>query len=225
MSDNVPVVRKRRRRRPSERSLEIFRLHLVLGKTMREIAKDFGISVPRVSVICRTVSTWLNEYPVESNIPAIRAQHDQVFKWLIRESVVEWQKSKKSFKTTKAKMVRGRVDKDGNPLPDLVTSEQIEREQFGDPRYIQVVNDLMKSQRAMWGADEPKRTEISGPEGAPITIATVLKIVGDNPPPVPELEEHPANVLDLDDALREIDAMSVGGGEVVDVESREPEAE
>lgn len=203
----------------------MFRRNLVLGESIRSIAKAYGCSFQRVSAACQCVRRWLADTQVENDIPALRNQHEQIIGWLLRETLTEWQKSKGSFKTTKARMVRGRVGKGGAQLPDLVTSEQIEQERLGDPRYIQVANELLKSQRAMRGADEPKRTEISGPEGGPLTIATLLKVVAENPPPVPELELHPENVMDVESVLDQLENMPVEGetepvkdGEFLDAE-------
>ena len=191
----MTVSSKRTRQRPSPRAIEIFRRHQILGETQRAIAKAMGCSAPRVHQICRAVSTWLAEHHTEQNIPAIRHQHDQTLNWLLAEALGAWFRSKQPAKTTKAKMVRGRVNKGGAPMPDLVTSEQVEREQCGDPRFLQVADQLLKGQRAMWGVDEPKRHECSGPDGGPITVATMLKLVAENPPPIPELPEHYDNVI------------------------------
>lgn len=180
-----------------------------------------GCSAPRVHQICRYVSSWLSEQPAEPSIPAIRARHDLVFKWLLAESLTEWDRSKQPLKTTRAKIVRGRVNQAGAPLPDLVTSEQIEQERCGDPRYLQLADQLLKSQRAMWGADAPKRSELTGADGGPITIATILKCVAENPPPAPaQLESHPANVMNVDAVLAQLLGQA---GETIDVECSPPD--
>ena len=181
----MAALSKRTRRRPSPRAIEIFRRHQILGEPQRAIAKAMGCSAPRVHQVCRSVSRWLAEQPTEPNIAAIRQQHDQTLRWLLAEVLTEWNRSKQPSKTTKAKIVRGRVNQAGEPLPDLVTSEQVERPQCGDPRFLQLADQLLKSQRAMWGADEPKRHEHSGPEGGPITLTTLgalLTAIAERPP-------------------------------------------
>lgn len=193
------VLSKRARRQPSARAIEIFRRHQILGETQRAIAKAMGCSAARVHQVCRYVSRWLAEHPIEPNIPAIRQQHDQTIRWLLAETLGAWNRSKQPAKTTKAKMVRGRLSKAGAPLPDLVTTEQIEQEQCGDPRFLQQADQFLRSQRAMWGADAPQKREYSGADGGPITLANVLTIIQENPPSPPAfIDPHPSNVIDVD---------------------------
>jgi hypothetical protein len=204
MATSIPS--RRIRRRPSPRAIEIFRRHQILGESLRAIAKAMDCSAPRVHQVCRYVSRWLAEQPAEPNIPVIRQRHQETLRWLVSEAFAAWERSKQTARTTKARTVRGRANQAGEPLPDLVTSEYIDRPQCGDPRYLTIINDLLKSERAMWGADEPKRHEHSGADGGPITLANVLTIIEQRPPSPPAfLDPNPPNVINVESCARLID--------------------
>lgn len=195
----IVQLRPRRRRQPSARSLEIFRRYYVFGESHRAIGESMDLSRRRVGQICNAVSRWLSEQPAGPDIQAIRYQHQQTIRWLMSEVLAEWQKSKQTTRTTKAKKVTGRVNAKGQPMPDLTTTEYVEQQQCGDPRYIALLKDLMQSERTMLGADEPKKLEHSGADGGPITLANVLAIIQENPPSPPAfIDPNPSNVIDVD---------------------------
>ena len=194
------------------------------GHTQREIASILNFSLGTVnSDIAAVRAEWresrIEDYDDHRQIRAHQICRAMVAAW------DAWEKSLKDAESIKVSVTKGRTDSEGNPSGDLTKSEKQSKGQTGNSSYLDLYIRCVERLCKLYGLDAPTRTEITGADGGPITIATMLKLIGDNPPPVPELEEHPPNVLDIDDALREIDAMSVGGGEVVDVESREPEAE
>ena len=51
------------------------------------------------------------------------------------------------------------------PVPETTVTTEI---QNGDPRYLAIIADCIKQERALLGLDKPKKTEISGRDGKPI---------------------------------------------------------
>lgn len=216
MKTNEPSG-KRARRRPCSKSIEIFRRHHLLGQTQREVAKAMDCSAPRVHQICRYVLAWMEEQSVDCGQAAAREQQFLTLKWMLAEALKAWERSKRPLKTTKAKIVHGRVNRAGEALPDLVTSEQIEREQCGDPRYLCVAETLLKPQRTMAGIDDPTRS----PDAGPLGISGLLQAVADHlaTRPARSPAEKPSNVFDTDEVVAQMAQFAEA------TQGQEPEAE
>lgn len=215
------------KRRPSGRALSIYQRAVIHNHSHKALAEEFGCSRQRIGRIVRVVQDWLDKYNHELEIPAVRAVHHSLLLKMYNRAMEEFDKSCETGVTTKVRKSVGRTakvktkvkDADGTEtisetfqvLPEQNTLERVERQQCGDSRYLLAGDQLLKSIRSILGADAPKRTEISGPEGGPITLATMLKLVAENPPPIPELEEHPPNVIDVEAMLLEIQNQASAG--------------
>jgi len=190
----MPDPNERCRRRPSERALAIYRRHAIVGRRRAEVAKEFGCSVRRVSLVCRGVERWISEQPPDVDVPALKLAHHLMLNGLAQEALAEWERSKQSVSVTKARMVQGRTDKSGAPQT-VVTSEQVDRPQCGNPRYLHLCNDLLKSIRGIWGADAPRAGAAA--DDGPATLAGMLaSLEADVPEPPKSYDPHPSNVFD-----------------------------
>lgn len=174
--------------------------------SQRKIAATLGIALCTVNHDLKVIREEWKQERVD-DFEHRRELESRKIVMMANEAWQAWEKSKGVVTTTKAKRVTGRTTDPDNPLPDLTTAEKTEREQHGDPRYWDAFFRCVERMCALWGLDAPKRTEISGPEGGPITLATMLKLVAENPPPIPELDEHPPNVIDVEAMLLELENM------------------
>ncbi len=189
---------------PNERALAIYRRHAIFGQRQADIARELGCSRRRVVTICRGVERWINSGRPTIDVPALKLTHHVILTGLVREALAEWEKSKKPDRVTKARLVQGRTDKSGAPQA-VVTSEQTDREQCGNPRFLYVCNDLLKSIRGIWGADASKPS--AGAADGRVALPTVLGMLPDylSSPPA-GAGPHPPNVFDADAALAQMAA-------------------
>ena len=106
--------------------------------------------------------------------------------WVQRESAEAWERSKKP---TQSAVIHG----DGTSTP----TRKILKNQIGDPRFLEQIHKCIASRRAILGLDAPQRLEHSGPDGGPMTLATMLAVTDKAAaPPAPTLA--PSNVVDED---------------------------
>lgn len=194
------------------------------GHTQREIAAILGVSLGTInSDITAVRAEWRQERVADYD------EHRQVRAQQIGRAMVAawnaWERSQKDAESIKVSVTKGRTDKEGEPSGDLTKSEKQTKGQAGNSSFLDLYVRCAERLCRLYGLDAPTRTELSGPDGGPITIGTLLKVVGDSPPPIPQLESKPQNVLDLDSAMAELDAIAGSGGEIVDVECRELDEE
>jgi hypothetical protein len=53
------------RRVPSKRNREIYRQHVLLNRSQRDVAAEFDLTQPRVTAICKQVKAWLRKGQAE----------------------------------------------------------------------------------------------------------------------------------------------------------------
>lgn len=211
MNANASPSRQPRRRAPNERTLAIYRRHVIFGERQADIARDLGCSRRRVVTICRGVARWINSARPTIDVPALKLAHHVMLTGLAGEALAEWEKSKQPDRVTKARLVQGRTDKSGAPQA-VVTSEQTDREQCGNPRYLQLCNDLLKSIRGIWGADASKPSAGVG-EGH-VAMSAVLDQLSERLASHPEsVDQPPSNVFNVAAALEQIAGSPNEGGE------------
>jgi hypothetical protein len=105
-------------------------------KSQMEIARVVGIdrgTVARDLIAIRR--RWQ-----DSALQAISQRQEEELARIDRLETVAWQQFERSCQDAevhKARLVHGRVSKDGDPLPDLATTEKVARGQAGDPRFLE----------------------------------------------------------------------------------------
>lgn len=199
----------RRHKGPSQRALDIYRRHVALGQPQSDIAREHGCSRRRISTICRAVDRWINEPGRAVDPAALKMANHVLLTGLVRETLVEWERSKKPGRVTKARLVQGRTDRSGAPQ-SVVTSEQTDRDECGNPRFLQVCNDLLKSIRGMWGAEGTRLARGATDEAC--TLPMLLDGLSDYfTSPAAIGDQKPANVFDADAVAAQMSALPAEG--------------
>jgi predicted transcriptional regulator len=153
--------------------------------TQVTIAERLGISQPTVCDDIKKIrAEWRNS--------AIR-DFDQscelelrTIDWLQREAAEAWERSKKPAQSA---VIHG----DGTSAPTRKTLKN----QNGDPRYLDAIQKCIASRCALLGLNAPQRLEHSGPDGGPMTLATMLAATDKAAAPPPPASAH-GNVVDED---------------------------
>lgn len=73
---------------------------------------------------------------------------------------------------------------DGSPLTIVEETSTLERRyQVGDPRFLEQARGALSDIRTIWGAEAPKKAEVSGPNGTPLMAgfeAALNRVYGDS---------------------------------------------
>lgn len=78
------------------------------------------------------------------------------------------------------------MNPDGSPLTIVEETTTTERRyQVGDPRFLEQARGALSDIRGIWGADAPKKAEVSGPNGSPLVAffeSNLQRAYGDDSP-------------------------------------------
>lgn len=72
-----------------------------------------------------------------------------------------WHRSCQAAETLYAGTTKGRTDKDGAALPDLVKTHKISKGQAGDPRFLERVGWCVERRCKLLGLDAPEKNELT----------------------------------------------------------------
>lgn len=88
---------------------------------------------------------------------------------MTREAWVAWERSKDNSKKTIQRQ-RAMPNEEGGEDVSVVSmeQEQVEETQVGDPRFLQLINQLGAERRKILGLYAPERHEVTGADGGPI---------------------------------------------------------
>jgi hypothetical protein len=125
---------------PSERNQAIFRAVRIAGRSLREVATDFEISVARVTEICKqveqwykvTLGDWLREQSPEERLVLTCRLHLERLDELFHQAAQAWEASTRTT-YTESKKDDGEVVRKPRP-------------QFGQPRYSAMAMRVMREQ-------------------------------------------------------------------------------
>lgn len=91
---------------------------------------------------------------------------------MTREAWVAWERSKENSKKTVQRQKAMPNDEEGGKPDDVsiisMEQEQVEESQVGDPRFLQLINQLSAERRKILGLYAPERHEITGADGGAI---------------------------------------------------------
>ena len=124
---------------PSPKQLEIYEAVHRGDRTQRDIAKQYRVSQPRVSQICKSVEQWLMPQLMEQ-IRELKTQHTARLQHLYHEAVIAWENSKTD------EIVRTESD-DGVSVRT--------RPRTGDAAYLREARAALGDIRDVWGANAP----------------------------------------------------------------------
>jgi hypothetical protein len=154
----------KRTRLERERDLErVVDLHC-RGMTQRAIAEQLQVSQPQIAYdMKRLQNRWqesarakLDLYKAEQ---LARIDHLEATAWSA------WDASCRPTETTSAKLVQGRTDKDGQPLPDLRQSGKVTKSQAGDPRFLERAAWCIEQRCKIIGLHAPVKVAPTSPDG------------------------------------------------------------
>ncbi len=130
---------------PTNDELEVVR-ELCRGRSMNEVAKQFGIDWHTVKSINNRVTDYIRkEYLAE--IVRMKVEHSEKLSDLYREA-------RKAWDTSKAATVRT-TNSDSGVSTTTITNH-------GDPRFLAEARAALEDIRKIWGADAPLRVEVAG---------------------------------------------------------------
>lgn len=177
------------------RHAEVIRLY-IRGHSQRDIAATLGIDQSTVS---RHISTAHSEWRDECReaVEEMRTLSARRILAVAIEAWNAWDRSQRSANAVKVKK------ESGGSGGDKESTEKQVRERDGERGYLETIRACEKDLRDLYGLDAPKRTEITGADGGPVTLFGVLTQLQSRPPRPPEqLEERPANVIDVESIER-----------------------
>jgi hypothetical protein len=166
--------------------------------TQVAIAERLGISQATVCDDLKKIEAeWRNS--AIRDFDKSRELELRTFDWLQRESGEAWERSKKPAQSA---VIHG----DGAAAPTRKTLKN----QNGDPRFLEQIQRCIAGRCALLGLNAPQRLEHSGPNGGPLTLATMLAVTDKAAAPPPPTVAH-GNVVDED---AEYDRLTEEEGEV-----------
>ena len=162
-----------------EKDREQISIWYLQGWTQARIAEEIGLSRTQITYDLRAIQKqWiknttfaLDEYKGKE---LAKIDHVEAEAWLA------WEKSKEQFKQQHivAKGIKKIIDDDGNQKDQAVTvdkSTQIE-DQYGNPRYLDLVMTCIERRCKMLGIDAPQKHEVTGKNGSPIEFSKVADL-------------------------------------------------
>jgi hypothetical protein len=153
---------------PDERQVEIYRLHIDDGITVKDIAAKYDLSVTSVMGIVNGVHEWIiaNKY---GDIVKLKADHDRRLLEIANLAMQEYERSK-----IKQTIRRNKKGVQGEWFVD--TEEIVETERNGDPRYLGQALAALTKRSDLWGLDAPKKSTVTNAEGTgPLQVEHVYK--------------------------------------------------
>ena len=162
------MIDKHHQVRIDERRQKVANLYLQ-GRTQRQIGAALGVDH---STVCRDLSAlrrqWqqaaAGDFQERAAVELARIDHVETVAW------EAWEKSCHAAVVRKTRKTKGRLSKEGVVLPDLVVAERIEREQAGDPRFLERVSWCIQRRLEMKGLLKPEAAGVT-------TAVTVVNAV------------------------------------------------
>src|SRR5262245_23815956 len=140
------------------------------GMTERRIAEEIEraglgkITQQGVSaMLCRVEARALKA--MSDRVGGLKARQTESLWRIYEEALAAWERSKLPQKSLTTKRT-------GNGEGAAETVSVI-RDQDGDPRYLDLAMSALADIRKIWGADAPKKAELTGKDGGPIQTSDV----------------------------------------------------
>lgn len=141
--------------------------HYLEGKNLREIGSLLGV---HFSTVSRDLTVLRERWRERAEAAIKERAADELARIDHLEQVAwaSWERSCQPAVTRRTQKAKGRVDKAGALLPDLDVAERTERDQVGNPRFLDRVGWCIQKRCEMLGILQP---EVSG-------ITTVTTVIG-----------------------------------------------
>ena len=157
------------------------------GRYQHEIAAATGVTQQQISYDLKTLMDRWKESGIR-DLDAYKNEQLQKIDELERESWEEWYRSKNEREisvTEKFTSEPGVVAADGQVVrdtgaknkPEMKTRAQLRREgQTGNTSYTATIQWCIEQRCKILGLEAPRRTELSGPDGAPVNIQASVSV-------------------------------------------------
>jgi|SRR5262245_10486337 len=136
------------------------------GMTERRIAEEIAkaglgkITQQGVSaMLCRVESRALKE--LSDRVGGLKARQTESLWRIYEEALAAWERSKLPQKSLTTKRT-------GDGEGAAAETVSVIRDQDGDPRYLDLAMSALADIRKTWGAEAPKKAELTGKGGGPI---------------------------------------------------------
>lgn len=140
-----------------ERRKKVAELY-IRGKTQYAIAAELGVKRSCVMDDLTAVRRMWQE-------SAVMAMDQRKAEELARIDAIEeaawggWERSCRDSETLHAETTKGRVGRDGKPVPDLSRTAKTVKGQAGDPRFLERVGWCVERRCKILGLDAPQKSE------------------------------------------------------------------
>jgi hypothetical protein len=141
------------RRPPKKRDCRIYERHILNREPQQAIAADYAICQQRVGQIAARVEAWIAGHPEHPLAQRMRLRCSRRWEMLWSEAMTSFARSREDRKTRKERS-RGGTLADGGRAPQQTVSEEIVREQNGDPRFLQVAWRAADREQQLWSPAE-----------------------------------------------------------------------
>lgn len=154
----------------------------VQGWTQKEIAEKLGLNKNTVN---SDIKFLLGEWKKQRN--GLVDEFEGKYRYIHREAVMAWHRSKEDAETTIQEMIEGeaaKLDKEGNPIPgsNRLKASTRKEGQSGNPALLAQAQAALKAIREMFGVDAAEKVEHSGPGGMPLQFSEVVVKIQHNEP-------------------------------------------
>jgi hypothetical protein len=158
------------------------------GWSQQAIADHLGVAQKTISLDLKTIR---RHWQKAALIDFAQAQAEELKKieQLEREAWAAWESSRKPAQSA---VVVG---------DDAKKTRKTVKNQFGNPRFLQVVHDCIRSRRAILGLDAPRKLAATDAEGRTLTLTDLLVRLHRSPAPEAALLPPPLkrpNVIDIE---------------------------
>ena len=131
------------------------------GWSQQAIADRLGVAQKTISLDLKTIRRcWQKAALVD--FAQAQAEELQKIEQLEREAWAAWESSRKPAQSA---VVVG---------DDAKKTKKTVKNQFGNPRFLQVVHDCIRSRRAILGLDAPRKLAATDAEGRTLTLTDLL---------------------------------------------------
>lgn len=150
------VVLKRADRRPSGRCFTAFRRRVIDQESPAKVAEELGVKQRRLRAMVSRVTNWAAQHEQVGNVLAIKIQHTAMLYELWRDARTQYKRSCEEATSHNVTSVKSTGP---NGTTEKTTTKVSRHGQSGNPRYLEIADNLLASIRGIWGADAPKQQE------------------------------------------------------------------
>ena len=136
----------------------------VRGATQWEIASKVGVNQGQISRDLAAIRQQWLESSLQ-DFDSRKAQELAKIDMIEATAWAAWDRSCQDAETTTASLLKGRINKDGTPVPDLQKTAKILKGQAGDPRFLERMSWCIDKRCEILGLNAPKKVAPTSLDG------------------------------------------------------------